>query len=48
MEIIRSFEKANNLEVNYLFKPRRPGDIAEIYACNRKITDLVKWNQDLL
>jgi UDP-glucose 4-epimerase len=43
IEIIKSFECANNLEVKYTFKRRRAGDIAEIYACNRKITDLIKW-----
>lgn len=32
LDIVRAFEKANNIEVPYQIDPRRPGDIASCYS----------------
>lgn len=32
LEIVEAFEKANNIKINYEFKPRRQGDIEQAYA----------------
>lgn len=32
LEIVKAFEKANNVKINYQIAKRRPGDIAECYA----------------
>jgi UDP-glucose 4-epimerase len=32
MEIVKTFEKVNNLKLNYTIGPRRPGDVVAVYA----------------
>ena len=32
LEIVHSFERVNGIKINYVIKPRRPGDIATCYA----------------
>ena len=51
LELVHAFEEANNIKINYVIAPRRPGDIAECYAnadkaykemgfkCTRSIVD---------
>lgn len=36
LEVIEAFEKANNININYKITPRRPGDVAEVYADTKK------------
>ncbi len=43
MDIISSFEKVNNLKLNYKFAPRRAGDIAEFYANCDKARNELNW-----
>lgn len=43
LELVQSFEKANNLKVNYSFGPRRAGDVIEIYADNKKAKKVLNW-----
>ena len=43
LEIVKAFEKANNLKVKYEIAPRRPGDIAECYANPTKAKDELNW-----
>ena len=43
MEIIRVFEKITNLEVKYIFKKRRNGDVPELYTKKKKIKNFV-WS----
>jgi len=43
LEIIRAFEKANDLKVNYQIVPRRPGDIARVYADTSKANRVLGW-----
>ena len=43
LQLIDTFEKVNNLKVNYEFSSRRVGDIAISYADTTKISNLLKW-----
>ena len=44
LEAIKSFEKVSGVKLNYEIGPRRPGDIAAIYANNDKAKKLLGWN----
>ncbi len=43
LEVIKAFEKVNNLSLNYQIGPRRPGDVEAIYANNSKARELLGW-----
>lgn len=43
LELINTFEKVNNLKVNYQLGDRRVGDMAEIYANSRKAFNALQW-----
>jgi len=43
LEIVKAFEKANNITVKYEIAPRRPGDIAECYADPTKAREELGW-----
>lgn len=43
MEVIQSFEKTNDLKLNYKIVDRRAGDIATIYAETTKANDKLQW-----
>ena len=43
LEIIRAYEEASGLKVNYKFAPRRPGDIAVCYADPTKAREVLGW-----
>jgi len=43
LEIVKAFEKANNLTVKYEITARRPGDIAECYADATKAKEELNW-----
>lgn len=44
LEIINSFEKTNDLKLNYEFIKRREGDVEAIYADNTKVKKLLGWD----
>lgn len=44
LEVIAAFEKACGRELPYEFLPRRPGDIAEVYADTEKAQRELGWN----
>ena len=46
LDIVNSFMKANNLEIPYEIKDRRPGDIAECYANPDKARDVLGWQAE--
>jgi UDP-glucose 4-epimerase len=50
LELIKAFEKANDIEVPYEFVDRRPGDIASCYADASKAKQELGWaaNRDLI
>jgi UDP-glucose 4-epimerase len=47
LEIIKSFEKVNNLKLNYSFIKRREGDVESIYADNTKAKEILEWEPKL-
>lgn len=46
LEIINSFEKVNQLNLNYTFIERRAGDVEEIYADNTKAKQILGWEPE--
>ncbi len=46
LEVISTFEKVNNLRLNYSFEPRRPGDVIKIYAQSDKINSELNWKAE--
>ncbi len=43
LDVVKAFEKANNLKVKYSIKPRRPGDIATCYCNPAKAKAELGW-----
>jgi len=43
IELINAFENANSLKIKYIFKDRRPGDVAEIYADTTLAKKILGW-----
>lgn len=43
LEVIKAFERANGVLLNYEFGPRRAGDVVAIYANNDKAMNLLNW-----
>ena len=43
LDIVKAYEKANNVKVNYEIKPRRAGDIATCYADPAKAREELGW-----
>ena len=43
LDLIKKFELANNVKVNYSFHNRRDGDVAESFANNSKAIKLLNW-----
>ena len=46
LEVVKAFEKANDLKVAYEIKERRPGDIAECYCKPQKIEKELGWKAE--
>lgn len=44
LELVKTFSKVNNINVNYKIAPRRPGDIAECYADTTKASRELQWH----
>lgn len=47
LEIVKSFEKANGIKLNYKIAPRRPGDISTCYADPSKANRELGWKAQL-
>lgn len=45
-DIVKAFEKVNNVEIPYAIKPRRSGDIAECYADPTKAFEKLGWKAE--
>lgn len=43
LEAVASFEKVNNLKLNYKIGPRRQGDVIAVYADNSKAIQQLSW-----
>ena len=46
LEIVKSFEKVNDIKIPYSIKPRRAGDIAECYASPEKAKRELGWEAE--
>ncbi len=46
LELVKTFEKVNNIKVNYRITDRRPGDIAENYADPSKALKELGWKTE--
>lgn len=46
LELVKNFEKVNNVKVNYKIGPRRPGDISACYADPRKAEKELGWKAE--
>ncbi|HIP35647.1 MAG TPA: UDP-glucose 4-epimerase GalE [Crocinitomix sp.] len=44
MDVIKTFEKVNNLKVNYKIGERREGDVEQIYANTQKAKEVLNWS----
>ena len=47
LDLVKAFEKANNLTIPYEIKPRRPGDVDENYADASKAFEEMGWKANL-
>ena len=43
LQLVSSFEKANNIKIKKEIGPRRPGDLEEVWANADKATKLINW-----
>ena len=43
LEVIKTFEKQNEVKLNYTIGQRREGDVIAIYANNNKAKDILHW-----
>lgn len=43
LDIVKAFSKVNNIEIPYVIKPRRAGDVAECFADATKAKDVLGW-----
>lgn len=46
LDIVKAFEKANDIKIPYAIKPRRDGDIAECYADPVKAKEQLGWQAE--
>lgn len=46
LDIVKAFSKINNIEIPYVIKPRRSGDIAECYADASKAAKILGWSAE--
>ena len=47
LEVVQTFEKVNNIELNYAIGKKRPGDISQIYGSVDKANRLLNWQTEL-
>jgi len=47
LEIINTFEKVNNIKLNYSIGPRRPGDVEKVWADASKAKSKLGWEAQL-
>ena len=44
LELIKSFENANNIKIPYIFSERRAGDVSSLVADNSKAKKILGWS----
>lgn len=43
LEVVETFEKVNQITLNYEIGPKRPGDVVKIWADTKKINQILGW-----
>ncbi|MBQ7500079.1 MAG: UDP-glucose 4-epimerase GalE [Clostridia bacterium] len=46
LDIVKSFERVNGVKIPYQVTPRRPGDVAEVYADTEKAARVLGWRAE--
>jgi len=46
LEVIKTFERVNNIKLNWAFGPRRPGDIIKIWTSVEKALKILRWKSE--
>jgi UDP-glucose 4-epimerase len=46
LEVVRAFEKASNLQLNYKIVDRRLGDVISVYADTNKANEILGWKAE--
>lgn len=46
LDIVKTFERVNNVKINYVIAPRRVGDLAEFYADPSKAERELDWTAE--
>jgi UDP-glucose 4-epimerase len=46
LEIVKTFERVNDLKLNYELGPRRPGDVVQIYGSVDKANEVLGWKTE--
>jgi UDP-glucose 4-epimerase len=47
LEVVKAFEKVNDISLNYEFGPRRAGDVEQIWADATKAKDILGWSTEI-
>jgi UDP-glucose 4-epimerase len=47
LEIVKTFEKVNDVSLNYVIGPRRDGDVEQIFASTDKANNVLGWRAQL-
>ncbi|MEQ9468755.1 MAG: UDP-glucose 4-epimerase GalE [Ekhidna sp.] len=47
LDVIKSFEKVSGTKLNYEIVDRRPGDVEQIFADTKKVTNVLGWRAEL-
>jgi UDP-glucose 4-epimerase len=47
LEVLQTFEKVNNLKLNYEITDRRPGDVEQVWADTEKANKVLGWKAEL-
>ena len=45
-ELVKGFEQANNLKLNYRVAPRRAGDVTAVWADTTRATEVLGWRAE--
>ena len=46
LDLVNSFERVNGVKIPYKVTPRRPGDVAEVYADTKKAAEMLGWHAE--
>ncbi|MBE6571708.1 MAG: UDP-glucose 4-epimerase GalE [Ruminococcaceae bacterium] len=46
LDLVKSFEKVNDIKIPYVIAERRAGDVAEVYADPKKAKELLGWQAE--